>query len=145
MIADAYTSTNKTIRGLWVDVTALAPETMITRQRGTEQAPIPGLRVSWLERGTPTDRTDATAALVQLSIFVGDGDEATANRYAAGITAAMGFVPGLGRFGVYDSQSRLVGQAEVRPLEGGWVTAPDPDPDVVHLATTLELTFSPLT
>lgn len=148
MIANAYTSTNKTIAALWMAVTGRPDDTMITRQRGTDQIPIPCLRVSWLERGATTSRTDAIVALVQLSIFVGDGDEATANAWAEGITAALGFVPGFGRFGVYDyaiDPPALVGQAEVRPLEGGWVTASDPDPDVIHLAITLDLTFVPLT
>lgn len=148
MIADAYTSTNKALRQLWADVTGLAPETMTTRLRGTEQQPIPGLRVSWLERGATTSRTDETAGLVQLSVFVGDDNEATANAWAEAITGAMGFVQGFGRFAVYDydlTPELLVGQAEARALEGGWLTIPDPDPAVVHLALTLDLTFTPLT
>ena len=147
MIDSVVGCVNAAIRQAWE---AIAPGVEVVRGHPKPPFKLPAecLRIYWLSVGESAARADQVDAMVQLDIFVPDGNLAVALRRTTAIGQALGLNrPSPGRLAIYEGGDLAapIGEAAIRVIEGeGWVNVPDDSPGIVHFARTLIVTATPL-
>lgn len=138
---------NTSMRLAWE---AIAPAVPVVRGHPKPPATLPAecLRIYWLSVGEGDTRAGQVEGMLQVDVFVPNGNLNLALQRVTALGRALGLDRSTpGRLCVYeDGDLDLpIGEAAIRALpDEGWVNVPDPSPGIIHFARTLTITATPL-
>lgn len=145
----AYASFNKALQALFTSIAPGVPVFFghpVADNATPLVLPAECFRVEWLEFGADVGPSDTEGATVQIDIFVGNNDRATALARASAISTGLHLRGGagfgtLGRYDYATTPPSFLSEMSVEAFESAWLTIGDPQPRVVHLVRTFELTY----